>query len=61
LEWRFSSEEALPTVSLCRKSASRGKLFYRLGEQAVQVDPTTFDSLLPLFPDVQKVHSPIVR
>jgi transposase-like protein len=28
-----------------RKSASRGKLFYRLAEQAVQVSPAPFDSL----------------
>jgi len=29
-----------------RKSASRGKLFYRLAQQAVQVDPAPFDSLI---------------
>jgi transposase-like protein len=29
-----------------RKSASRGKLFYRLAEQAVQVQPVPFDSLV---------------
>ncbi len=29
-----------------RKSASRGKLFYRLAQQAVQVSPVPFDSLL---------------
>ncbi len=29
-----------------RKSASRGKLFYRLAQQAVQVEPTPFDSLV---------------
>ena len=29
-----------------RKSASRGKLFYRLAQQAVQVDPAPFDSLV---------------
>jgi transposase-like protein len=28
-----------------RNSASRGKLFYRLAQQAVQVPPTTYDSL----------------
>lgn len=28
-----------------RKSASRGKLFYRLAQQAVQVDPAPYDSL----------------
>jgi transposase-like protein len=28
-----------------RKSASRGKLFYRLTQQAVQVPPTTFDTI----------------
>jgi carotenoid cleavage dioxygenase-like enzyme len=28
-----------------RASASRGKLFYRLSQQAVQVAPTTYDSL----------------
>lgn len=28
-----------------RRSASRGKLFYRLAQQAVQVEPVTFDSL----------------
>lgn len=28
-----------------RTSASRGKLFYRLAQQAVQVPPTTYDSL----------------
>jgi transposase-like protein len=28
-----------------RKSASRGKLFYRLTQQAVQVPPTTFDAI----------------
>jgi transposase-like protein len=29
-----------------RKSASRGKLFYRLVQQAVQVDPVTFASMI---------------
>lgn len=29
-----------------RKSASRGKLFYRLAQQAVQVNPVPFDSLV---------------
>lgn len=29
-----------------RKSASRGKLFYRLVEQAVQVRPVPYDSLI---------------
>jgi hypothetical protein len=29
-----------------RKSASRGKLFYRLAQQAVQIDPVTFAILL---------------
>ena len=29
-----------------RKSASRGKLFYRLTQQAVQVKPAPFDSLI---------------
>lgn len=29
-----------------RTSASRGKLFYRLAQQAVQVDPAPFDSLV---------------
>jgi len=29
-----------------RKSASRGKLFYRLAQQAVQVKPAPFDSLI---------------
>jgi transposase-like protein len=29
-----------------RKSASRGKLFYRLAQQAMQVEPATFDSLI---------------
>ena len=29
-----------------RKSASRGKLFYRLAQQAVQVAPVPFDSLV---------------
>ena len=29
-----------------RKSASRGKLFYRLAQQAVQVEPTVFKSLI---------------
>lgn len=29
-----------------RTSASRGKLFYRLAQQAVQVDPAPFDSLI---------------
>jgi transposase-like protein len=29
-----------------RKSASRGKLFYRLAQQAVQVEPTPFTSLI---------------
>jgi len=28
-----------------RKSASRGKLFYRLAQQAVQVSPVPFDLL----------------
>lgn len=28
-----------------RLSASRGKLFYRLTQQAVQVAPTTYDAL----------------
>ena len=31
-----------------RKSASRGKLFYRLAQQAVQVGPAPFDSLIRL-------------
>jgi len=29
-----------------RRSASRGKLFYRLAQQAVQVEPAPFDSIL---------------
>jgi carotenoid cleavage dioxygenase-like enzyme len=29
-----------------RTSASRGKLFYRLAQQAVQIEPHTFDSLV---------------
>lgn len=29
-----------------RTSASPGKLFYRLAQQAVQVDPAPFDSLV---------------
>jgi hypothetical protein len=29
-----------------RKSASRGKLFYRLVQQAAQVQPVTFTSLI---------------
>lgn len=29
-----------------RRSASRGKLFFRLLEQAVQVGPVTFESLI---------------
>jgi transposase-like protein len=29
-----------------RKSASRGKLFYRLAQQAVQIDPVPFGSLI---------------
>ncbi len=33
-----------------RKSASRGKLFYRLVEQAVQVEPVPFDTLIHPLP-----------
>jgi transposase-like protein len=33
-----------------RKSASRGKLFYRLAEQAVQMGPAPFDSLIRVQP-----------
>jgi len=29
-----------------RKSASRGKLFYRLAQQAVQLEPTTCQQLI---------------
>jgi hypothetical protein len=29
-----------------RKSASRGKLFYRLAQQVVQIDPVPFASLI---------------
>jgi hypothetical protein len=29
-----------------RKSASRGKLFYRLAQQVVQIDPVTFAILV---------------
>ena len=29
-----------------RKSASRGKLFYRLAQQAVQIQPHPFDTLI---------------
>ena len=29
-----------------RKSASRGKLFYRLAQQAVQIEPVPFASLV---------------
>jgi len=29
-----------------RKSASRGKLFYRLAQQAVQIDPVPFAKLV---------------
>ena len=29
----------------CRKSASRGKLFYRLAQQAAQVQPVPFKAL----------------
>jgi len=36
-----------------RKSASRGKLFYRLVQQAVQVDPVTVTSLIRPQPVVQ--------
>ena len=28
-----------------RKSASRGKLFYRLAQQSVQIEPMTYDML----------------
>lgn len=35
-----------------RTSASRGKLFYRLAQQAVQIDPVPFDSLRPPPPPV---------
>jgi hypothetical protein len=30
-----------------RTSTSRGKLFYRLAQQAVQIDPVPFGSLVP--------------
>ncbi len=33
-----------------RKSASRGKLFYRLAQQAVQVEPVPYDSLIKPLP-----------
>jgi transposase-like protein len=35
-----------------RTSASRGKLFYRLAQQALQIDPVPFDSLRPPPPPV---------
>jgi len=33
-----------------RRSASRGKLFYRLAQQAVQVDPAPFATLIKPLP-----------
>ncbi|HEY2933970.1 MAG TPA: IS1595 family transposase, partial [Acidobacteriota bacterium] len=36
-----------------RKSASRGKLFYRLVQQAVQVEPAPFSTLIKPQPVVR--------
>jgi len=38
-----------------RKSASRGKLFYRLVQQAVAVEPSTYDEIVGRLPDKLKM------
>jgi len=44
-EKRFSPNQACRRRFSRRKSASRGKLFYRLAQQAVQVEPVPFEAL----------------
>ena len=44
-EKRFSPNQACRRRFIRRKSALRGKLFYRLAQQAVQVEPVPFEAL----------------
>jgi len=41
-----------------RKSASRGKLFYRLVQQAVAVEPSTYDEIVGRIPGKLKTATP---
>ncbi len=41
-----------------RKSASRGKLFYRLAQQAVAVEPSTYDAIVGRTPGKLKTAKP---
>lgn len=41
-----------------RKSASRGKLFYRLLQQSVQVDPVPYDCIVGGKQDLSRDHNP---
>jgi hypothetical protein len=41
-----------------RKSASRGKLFYRLVQQAVAVEPSTYDEIVRRVPGSLKTARP---
>ena len=41
-----------------RKSASRGKLFYRLVQQAVVVEPSTYDEIVGRIPGKLKKAKP---
>ena len=41
-----------------RKSASRGKLFYRLVQQAVVVEPSTYDEIVERIPGKLKKAKP---
>jgi hypothetical protein len=39
-----------------RKSASRGKLFYRLAQQAVAVEPSTYNEIVGRLPSKLKTN-----
>ena len=41
-----------------RKSRSRGKLFYRLVQQAVAVDPVTYKMIVHPAPETKKIPKP---
>ena len=41
-----------------RKSRSRGKLFYRLVQQAVAVDPATYKMIVHPVPESKKIPEP---
>ena len=46
MEQRFGTEDACRQHLIQLRSATRGKLFFRLLEQAVQVEPVTYDQII---------------